>query len=94
MNIEKLYSTCKLYSLYEDDSGHRYLVPIDEECDFYKKLDDLEKKFDNYIMLTPHEDTDYDLVDKMQQDIYDLLDSYNRLEGESYYVVLAEDLEK
>jgi hypothetical protein len=45
-------------------------------------------------MLTPHEDTDYELVDKMQQDIYDLLEGYDRLEGESYYVVLDKDLEK
>jgi len=51
-------------------------------------------KIDKYVMLTPHEDTDYDLVDKMQQDIYDLLGSYNRLEGESYYVVLAEDIKE
>jgi hypothetical protein len=40
MKVEKLYSTknlystYNLYSLYEDDSGHRYLVPIDEERDF------------------------------------------------------------
>ena len=93
-STKKLYSTYNLYSLYEDDDGHRYLIPINEELDFYKKLSDLEKKFDNYIILTPHEDTDYDLVDKMQQDIYDLLDKYDRLEGENYYVVLAEDLEK
>ena len=53
MKVEKLYSTYKLYSLYEDDNGHRYLIPIDEERDFYKKLNDLELKIDKYIMLTP-----------------------------------------
>lgn len=84
----------KLYSLYEDDNGHCYLIPINEELDFYKKLNDLENKLDDYLLYTPHEDTDYDLVDDFQKEIYDLLGSYDRLEGESYYVVLAEDLEE
>ena len=43
-STKKLYSTYNLYSLYEDDNGHRYLIPINEELDFYKKLSDLEKK--------------------------------------------------
>ena len=42
---------------------------------------------------TPFEHQDEDVVYEYQQDIYDLLDKYDQLEGESYYVILEEDLE-
>ena len=49
---------------------------------------------DGYISSTPFDLQDEELVYEYQQDIYDLLDKYDRLEGESYYVVLEEDLEE
>lgn len=83
----------KIYATYEDDDGHTYLIPYQESLKFFKELDVLEKRLNGYILSTPFEHQDEDVVYEYQQDIYDLLDKYDRLEGESYYVILEEDLE-
>ena len=62
--------------------------------EFFKEINVLEKRLDGYISSTPFDLQDEELVYEYQQDIYDLLDKYDRLEGESYYVVLEEDLEE
>lgn len=83
----------KIYATYRDDDGHTYLIPYQESLEFFKELDVLEKRLNGYILSTPFELQDEELVYEYQQDVYDLLDKYDRLEGESYYVILEEDLE-
>ena len=73
----------KLYHIYDDGEGHKYLIPKDEVNSFYDILDTLQESFDE------HEDEGiyfYEL--NMTLEVYD------RLEGEDYYVVLAKDLEE
>lgn len=84
----------KIYATYEDDDGYTYLIPYQESLEFFKELNSLEKRLNGYILSTPFEHQDEDVVYEYQQDIYDLLDRYDRLEGENYYVVLEEDLEE
>lgn len=76
-------SVLKLYHIYEDDSGHRYLIPKDEVVTFYNILDDLEESLDEHV----DENVYYDEMNMT-------LEVYCRLEGEDYYVILAEDLEE
>ena len=71
----------KLYSIYEDGSGHRYLIPKEEVNTFYNTLDTLEEALDEH----GDEDVYYDELNMT-------LEAFDRLEGEEFYVVLAEDL--
>lgn len=83
----------KIYATYKDDDGHTYLIPYQESLEFFKELKELEERLDGYLLSTPFEHQDEDVVYEYQQDIYDLLDKYDRLEGENHYVILEEDLE-
>ena len=73
----------KLYSIYEDDSGHRYLIPKEEVNTFYNTLDTLEEALDEH----GDEDIYYDELNMT-------LEAFDRLEGEEFYVVLSKDLEE
>ena len=64
-------SVLKLYHIYEDDSGHRYLIPKDEVNTFYNILDNLEESLDEH----GDEDIYYDELNLT-------LEAYGRLEGE------------
>lgn len=72
----------KLYHVYDDGSGHRYLIPKNEVNAFYNILDNLEESLDEH----GDEDVYYDELNMT-------LEAYGRLEGEDYYIVLVEDLE-
>ena len=72
----------KLYHIYNDGEGHKYLIPKDEVNSFYDILDSLEASFDE------HGD-EYIYYDELNM----ILEVYDRLEGEDYYIVLAKDLE-
>ena len=72
----------KLYQVYDDGDGHRYLIPKDEVNAFYNILDKLEESLDEH----GDEDVYYDELNMT-------LEAYGRLEGEDYYIVLVEDLE-
>lgn len=72
-----------LYHVYEDDSGHRYLIPKYEVNQFYNILADLEASLDDH----QDEDIYYDELNMV-------LESYGRLEGEEYFVILASELEE
>lgn len=72
----------KLYHVYDDGNGHRYLIPKDEVVTFYNILDNLEESLDEH----GDEDVYYDELNMT-------LEAYGRLEGEDYYIVLVEDLE-
>lgn len=73
-----------LYHIYEDDSGHRYLIPKESQSSFSKALTRVEDSFNEH----KDEDVYYEELD-------DLLSYFSKgcLEGEEYYVVLASDLE-
>lgn len=70
-----------MYHIYEDGDGHRYLIPKDEVDMFYSVLDDLLVALDEHL----NEDIYCDELDMT-------LEAFDRLEGEEYFVVLAEDL--
>ena len=72
----------KLYHVYDDGNGHRYLIPKNEVNAFYNILDNLEESLDEH----GDEDVHYDELNMT-------LEAYGRLEGEDYYIVLVEDLE-
>ena len=72
-----------LYHIYEDDSGHRYLIPKDEVSTLHEFIDDLLQALD----------TSHPFYDELYSDnLSGYLDRYDCLEGEDYYVVLASDL--
>ena len=78
-----MYKTEKLYVIYEDDSGHRHLIPKEYYNAFDKNLTRIEESYDEH----GDEDIYYEELD-------DLLSYFSKgcLEGEEYYVVLASDL--
>lgn len=79
------YSVKQLYVVYEDDCGHKYLIPKSEYGKFDKALTRIEESYKE------HNDGDiyYD-------ELNDLLDSFSNetLEGETYYVVLEEHVKE
>ena len=87
-------SELKLYRIYEDGNGHRYLIPKDEYTSFVCKLNQAEYKLDSYVMGTPLEDQDEDYVEELLEAVWECFDDYETLEGEEFYVVLASDLEE
>ena len=72
-----------LYYIYEDDSGHRYLIPRESQSSFSKALTRVEESFEEH----KDEAIYYEELDE-------LLSYFSKgcLEGEEYYVVLASDL--
>ena len=74
-----------LYYIYEDDSGHRYLIAKKHEVDFKVNLKSLQDQLCHR--------GDYD-EDDFYCDLENLLEHFEAttLEGEEYYVVLASDL--
>ena len=78
-----MYKVKQLYVVFDDDSGHKYLIPKDEYGAFEKCLSRIEESF------AEHKDEDiyYD-------ELNDILDAFanQRLEGEEVYVVLPNDL--
>ena len=83
----------KLYRIYDDEDGHRYLIPKDEYDYFVRKLNQAECKLDIYITTTPFEDQDEDYVEELLEAVWGCFDNYETLEGGEHYVVLAKDLE-
>ena len=75
-------SEIKLYHIYDDGNGHRYLIPKEGVNAFYNILDTLEEALDEH----GDEDIYYDELNMT-------LGAFDRLEGEKFYVVLASDLE-
>ena len=72
-----------LYHIYDDDSGHRYLIPKDEVTTLHEFIDDLLQALD----------TSHPFYDELYNDnLSGYLEQYDRLEGEEYYVVLTSDL--
>ena len=77
----------QLYVLWESDDGDKKLIPKEKYKSFTAELDSLESELG--FPLGGWDDRD---KEEAQQDIYDLIDSYETLEGEEIYVVLPNDL--
>ena len=88
------YKVKQLYVLWESYGGDKKLIPIDEYPKFIKDLRQAELAFENEVVYTQLEDQDEYRIYELQQDIYDLIDSYETLEGEEVFVVLPNDLIK
>lgn len=82
----------QLWVLWTSDEGDKKLIPKDEYQEFIKDLRQAELLFENEVMYTPVEDQDEDRIHELQQDIYNLIDSYDTLEGEEVFVVLHKDI--
>ena len=78
-----MYKVKQLYVVFDDDSGHKYLIPKDEYIKFDKVLTRIEESYSEH----KDEDIYYD-------ELNDILDAFadQRLEGEEVYVVLPNDL--
>ena len=72
-----------LYHIYDDDSGHRYLIPKDEVSTLREFINDLLQALD----------TSHPFYEELYSDnLSGYLEQYDRLEGEEYYVDLASNL--
>lgn len=77
----------QLYVLWTSDEGDKKLIPKQEYKNFISELGNLESELG--YPLGGWDDRD---KDEVQQDIYDLIDKYDTLEGEEVFVVLPEDV--
>lgn len=84
----------QLYVLWTSDDGDKKLIPINEYDEFKSNLREAELLLDNEVLYTPLEDQCEDRVYELKQDIYDLIDQYETLEGEEVFVVLPKDVIK
>lgn len=79
----------QLYVLWTSDEGDNKLIPEEEYKSFISELNELESELG--FPVGGWDDRD---KDEVQQDIYDLIDRYDTLEGEEVFVVLPEDILK
>ena len=84
-----MYKVKQLYVLWQSDDGYKKLIPKDEYKGFIAELDALE--YELGFPLGGWDDRD---KEEVQQDIWNLIDSYETLEGEEVFVVLPDDLIK
>lgn len=78
-----MYKVKQLYVVFDDDDGHKHLIPKFEYRHFEKALERIEESFDEH----KDEDIYYD-------ELNDILDAFadQTLEGEEVFVVLSNDL--
>ena len=84
----------QLYVVWTSDEGDKKLIPKDEYLKFKEDLREAELLLDNEVLYTAAEDQCEDRMYELQQDIYDLIDQYDTLEGEEVFVVLPDDVNK
>jgi len=84
----------QLYVLWVSDEGDKKLIPNHEYDDFKSNLREVELLLDNEVLYTATEDQCEDRMYELRQDIYDLIDQYDTLEGEEVFVVLPDDVIK
>ena len=82
-----MYKVKQLYVLWESDDGDKKLIPKEKYKSFTAELDSLESELG--FPLGGWDDRD---KEEVQQDIYDLIDNYDTLEGEEVFVVLPNEL--
>ena len=82
----------QLYVVWTSDEGDKKLIPKDEYQEFIKDLRQAELLFENEVMYTTVEDQDDERRYELQQQIWNLIDKYDTLEGEEVFIVLPEDI--
>ena len=80
--------------MWVSDDGDKKLIPNHEYDEFKSNLREVELLLDNEVLYTAPEDQCEDRIYELQQDIYDLIDRYDTLEGEEVFVVLPNDIIK
>ena len=89
-----MFNVKQLYVLWLSDDGDKKLIPYKEYEDFKSNLREAELLLLNEVVYPPTEDQCEDRIYELQQDIYDLIDQYNTLDGEEVFVVLPQDVIK
>lgn len=79
-----MYKVKNLYVVWEDDDGHRYLIPKDDYSGFESCIDNLEE-----VRGDIGEECYYDELNTILDEL-----SHGLLEGESYYVVFDKDIKE
>lgn len=87
-----MYKVKELYALVEDDDGHTYLIQKEDYTKFIIEFNRANYHLDSYIDSTSFEEQDEDYVYELKQAVWDCYEGYDRLEGETHYVVLEKDL--
>lgn len=82
----------QLYVLWTSDEGDKKLIPKEEYQQFKEDLHQAELLYENVVLYTAAEDQCEDRSYELQQDIYNLIDHYETLEGEEVFVVLKDDV--
>lgn len=80
----------QLYVLWESDYGDKKLIPKDEFHLFQTTLKSLEHEMTMYR--NHGSDMSIEKAEGVEQEIWNLIDSYDTLEGEQVFVVLPEDI--
>lgn len=81
-----------VYAVYNDDHGHNLLIPVDEYKNFISEVNHLTCVIDSYYR--HGSDESKEKAEGVVQELWNLLDNYDRLEGEDYYVILADEYNK
>lgn len=78
-----MYKVKQLYVPYEDEDGHTYLLPKDDW-----------NKFEGCLSRIEYSYSEHNKYDIYMNELMEVLDAFadDRLEGESYYVVLEDDI--
>lgn len=81
-----MYKVKQLYVDVSDDSGHTYLIKVEDIAAFERELKQLEDKLNSAFSV--YDEDDY------YSDFETLLEHFDaqKLEGERVYIVLEEDL--
>lgn len=80
----------QLYVLWVSDEGDKKLIPKDEFHLFQSTLKSLEYEMTMYR--NHGSDMSIEKAEGVEQQIWNLIDSYNTLEGEEVFVVLPDDI--
>ena len=82
----------QLYVLWTSDDGDKKLIPKDEFHLFQSCLKSLEHEMSLYR--NHGSDMSIEKAEGVEHQVWNLIDSYNTLEGEEVFVVLPEDIVK
>lgn len=84
------YKVKQLYLLWESDYGDKKLIPKNEYHLFQSALKSLEHEMNMYR--NHGSEMSIEKAEGVEHQVWELIDSYDTLEGEEVYVVLPSDL--
>lgn len=80
----------QLYALWTSDDGDKKLIPKEQYKDFISTLEVLEGQFEMYSKCGS--DMSIEKAEGVTKEIWELIDTFDTLEGEEVFVVLPEDI--